>query len=250
MIVLTLWLINTIIGLTMRQKKEATQNLTSDLVEKIRSRIMDSKLEQGAVFMTVDQIASEYRVSRTIAREAASQLQALGLLKGRQRVGLVVHRPDVLDQMKNWLPLYSRSLGGESVQALAQLRYTLELGAIGLAVANATEDQIHRLRDIAAHFEVVTSTFGQTEEADTTEVAFHSLILEMTGNPLISGMHAVLSDFFRVAVQKNPHWRKVSPDAVWEHKAIANAMAARDVELARTLLRHHLDNSLSELKDC
>ncbi len=211
---------------------------------------MDSNLAKGEVFMTVDQIVVEYGVSRTIAREASSQLQALGLLKGRQRVGLVMHRPDAQDLMKNWLPLYARSLGGESVQALAQLRYALELGTIGLAVANATEDQTSRLKEIAARFEAVTSAQGQTEEADSAELEFHCLILEMSGNPLISGMHAVLSDYFHVAVQKNPNWRKVSPDAVWEHKAIAKAIAARDVELARNLLRHHLDNSLSELKGC
>jgi len=233
---------------SMHKKKEDTQNLTSNLVEKIRSRVMDSNLETGAVFMTVDQIAAEYGVSRTIAREAASQLKALGLLKGRQRVGLVMHRPDAQDLMKNWLPLYARSLGGESIQALGQLRYTLELGAVGFAVTNATEDQTNQLKEIAAHFEAVTSAFGQTEEADKTELGFHSLILEMSGNPLISGMHGVLSDYFRVAVQKNPNWRKVSPDAVWEHKAIANAIALRDVELARNILRHHLDNSLSELR--
>ncbi len=233
----------------MSKRKDLNGSLTSDLVEKIRTRIMDSDLEKGAMFMTVDQIASEYGVSRTIAREAASQLQALGLLKGRQRVGLVMHRPDVQDLMRNWLPLYSRSLGGESIQALAQLRYALEVGAIGLAVANATEEQASRLREIAARFEAVTTAFGQTEDADNAEYEFHSLLLEMTRNPLISGMHAVLADYFRAAMGKNPHWRTVARDAVWEHKAIANAIAGRDAELARTLLRHHLDNSLAELKN-
>jgi len=228
-------------------KTSAHGNLTSDLVEKIRSRIMKSNLEKGVVFMTVDQIASEYGVSRTIAREAASQLQALGLLKGRKRVGLVMHRPDAQDLIKDWLPLYSRSLGGESIQALAQLRYALELGAIGFAVTNATLEQAERLREIARHFEEVTAGFGQTEEADRAEYAFHRLILEMTGNPLIAGMHSVLADYFGAAVGKNPHWRNVASDAVWEHKAIASAIAGRDVELARNLLRHHLDNSLAEL---
>jgi DNA-binding FadR family transcriptional regulator len=231
----------------MHKKNEKTLNLTSDVVEKIRSRIMDSKLKKGEVFMTVDQIVTEYGVSRTIAREASSQLQALGLLKGRQRVGLVMHRPDAQDLIRDWLPLYARSLGGESVQALAQLRYVLELGAIGLAVSNATEDQILRLKEIAARFEAVTTTQGQTGEADTAELEFHCLVLEMTGNALVAGMHGVLSDYFRVAVQKNPQWRKVSSDAVLEHTAIAKAIAARDAELARNLLRHHLDNSLSEL---
>ena len=210
---------------------------------------MDSDLARGAVFMTVEQIASEYGVSRTIAREAASQLQALGLLKGRKRVGLVMHRPHMQDIMKNWLPLYSRSLGDESIQSVAELRYVLELGAIGLAVRNATLEQTIGLREIAARFEEVTSAFGQTDEADVAEYEFHSLLLEMTGNPLVSGLHAVLADYFRMAIGQNPKWPSVSQTAVWEHKAIANAIAERDVELARSLLRHHLDNSLAELKN-
>jgi len=234
----------------MRPQKENAQNLTADLVEKVRLRIMDSDLADGVVFMTVDQIAAEYGVSRTIAREASSQLQALGLLKGRQRVGLVVHRPDTRVLMKNWLPLYGRSLGGESIQALAQLRYVLELGAVGLAEANATEDQRDRLREIAERFEKVTSNQGQSGEADLAELEFHSLLLEMTGNSLISGMHGVLSDYFHAAARKNPNWRTVSRDAVWEHKAIAKAIAQRDAELARNLLRRHLDNSLFELRGC
>ncbi len=199
--------------------------------------------------MTVDQIASEFGVSRTIAREAVGQLQALGLLKGRKRVGLVIQRPDVRDIMENWLPLYSRSLGDKSIQSLAELRYVLELGAIGLAVVNTTKEQANRLKEIAARFEEVTTVFGQTDEADAAEYEFHNLLLEMTGNPLISGMHSVLADYFRTAAAQNPHWRTVAPDAVWEHKAIAKAIAGRDVELARSLLRHHLDNSLAELKN-
>jgi DNA-binding FadR family transcriptional regulator len=234
----------------MGTKAISTQTLTRQLVDKVRASIMESNLEKGTVFMTVDQLAEQHGVSRTIAREAASQLQALGFLRGKQRLGLVVDRPNVHELMKQWLPMYSRSMGHENIQALAQLRYVLEVGSIGFAVANATSEQLDLLSALAADFEKVTAENGQTEEADRIEIEFHSLILKMTGNPLISGMHSVLSDYFQEAVRSNPNWQSVSPDAIWEHKAIAKAIAQRDIELARNLLRHHLDNSLSELTGC
>ena len=230
-------------------KAESAKNLTSQLVEEIREQIIRSDQEKGELFMTVEQISEHYGVSRTIAREAASQLQALGYLKGKQRLGLVVERPDVNDLMKQWLPIYSRSLGRQNIHDLAQLRYVLEVGTIGFAVINASHDQVQQLAGLAARFEEITQQSGQTEEADRIELEFHGLILMMTGNPLIAGMHRILSDYFEEAVQKNPKWRKVSADAVWEHKAIAAAIARGDTELARSILRHHLENTLSELKE-
>jgi DNA-binding FadR family transcriptional regulator len=234
----------------MKQERAANRNLTGDLVDKIRSRIMASDLKEGAVFMTVDQIASEYGVSRTIAREAANQLQALGLLQGRKRVGFVVARPTAPDLMRDWLPLYARSLGGESLRALAELRYALELGSVDLAAANATGAQTGQLSQLAERFAAVTAASGQTREANRIEFEFHCLLLTMTGSPLIAGMHRVLADFFQAAAARNPHWNEVSRSSVREHLMIAEALAARDRELARSLLRKHLERSLEELGPC
>ncbi len=231
----------------MREPGSA-KNLTDQLVEEIREQIIKSDKAKGELFMTVDQITEHYGVSRTIAREAASQLQALGFLKGKQRLGLVVERPDVNDLMKQWLPIYSRSLGRQNIQDLAQLRYVLEVGAIGFAVANASPEQVKALTGLAERFEEITGQSGQTEEADRIELEFHGLILLMTGNPLIAGMHRVLVDYFEEAKSKNPKWRKVSADAIWEHKAIAAAIARGDLEQARSILRHHLENTLAELQ--
>ena len=231
----------------MSARQANAVNLTSGLVEKIKSQVMNSNLKQGEVFMTVDQISAEYGVSRTIAREAASQLQALGLLKGRKRLGLVVARPAAQDLMRDWLPLYARSLEGESFQALAQLRYTLELGSVDLASANATEEQVKQLASLAERFAKVTAAHGQNEEANQIEFEFHCLLLTMTGNPLIAGMHRVLADYFQAATACNPHWNEVSQTSVYEHRTIAEAFALRDTELARNLLRKHLERSLEEL---
>jgi DNA-binding FadR family transcriptional regulator len=146
--------------------------------------------------------------------------------------------------MTRWLPFYARSPRAEDLKTLAQLRYVLELGSIDLAVQNASEEQVQNLIQFSERYEEVIAEFGQTEEADRIEQDYHTLLLSMSNNPLIAGMHRVLSDYFQVAVEASPHWKEGLQSAVWEHRAIADAIAARDVELARSILRKHLENAL------
>lgn len=61
--------------------------------------------------MTEAQLAAEYGASRTVIREAVSRLQALGILEGRKRKGLIVRHPDPLQLFSNSLPSLVRSPG-------------------------------------------------------------------------------------------------------------------------------------------
>ncbi|GAB4338380.1 MAG: hypothetical protein Kow0099_12370 [Candidatus Abyssubacteria bacterium] len=224
--------------------KSKTETLADQLANRILDDIVTAGLKEGELFMTVQEITERYDVSHTIAREALGKLSALGILKGRQRVGLLVDRPDPVDLMTRWLPFYARSPKAEDLKTLAQLRYVLELGSIDLAVANASQEQIQQLIHLADRYGKVTEEFGQNEESDQIELEYHSLLLSMTGNPLIAGMHRVLSDYFQVAVKSSPHWKEGLQSAVWEHRTIADAVAGHDVELARSVLRKHLENAL------
>ncbi|OYW17275.1 MAG: hypothetical protein B7Z55_12845, partial [Planctomycetales bacterium 12-60-4] len=97
-----------------------------ELAQRIRKRIQAEQLADGTFFMTEAQLAEEYGVSRTVTREAVSRLQALGILEGRKRKGLLVRHPDPLRLLSNSLP----SLVGSQNdwRELAQLRYALEVG--------------------------------------------------------------------------------------------------------------------------
>jgi DNA-binding FadR family transcriptional regulator len=67
----------------------------------------------------------------------------------------------------------------------------------------------------------------------------------MTGNELISGMHQVLVEFFAKAPSEITGWTEIQPDIAWGHQAIAEAIAQRDAETMRALLRQHLQPLLN-----
>lgn len=230
----------------MSKSEPNTNTLGNMLADQMHADIVASGLQEDEFFMTGDQVAKHYGVSRSIARESLGQLRALGVLKSRQRKGLLVGRPDPIKLMSRWVPFYGRGTQGNELSRLAELRYVLELGAVDLAVPHASEDQVKRVCVLAERFEQVASKFGHNQEADRIDLAFHTLILEMTGNALIAGMHRVLSDYFLASTQEAPKPNEDPVSSIRAHHMIAEAFTRRDGEMVRSVLRSHLRRTLDD----
>jgi len=231
----------------MTRDRSSKETLAKRIADEMCTEIAASGLGEGERFMTLEQATKQYGVSRTIIREAVSRLAALGILKSRQRVGLVVDRPSLVELVTRWGTLHTHPAHEEDLKALAELRYVLELGAVDFAVANATGEEVDRLAELAEGFEQVTRQSGQNEKSDQIELEYQSTFLAMTRNPLVAGMHRVLSEYFCASALMNPHWTEISLNTVWEHRAIAGAIERRDTEYVRGMLRRHLERALAEL---
>jgi DNA-binding FadR family transcriptional regulator len=215
---------------------------TARLADEIRNRIADEKLSDGDLFMTEAQLAKEYGVSRNIAREAVSQLRGLGILEGRKSKGLLVRRPSPVRLLSHSLTALAQS--EEDVRELAKLRYVEEVGAIELAVNHATDEQIKRLKQLAQHYEDTRRGGGAMDRQIELEVAYHGLILEMTGSELIIGMQQALTKFFfkLFGLESDTPPPPTDDRGIWQHHAIAEAIGNRDVESARALIRLHFED--------
>lgn len=221
------------------RSRPATQ--VRELARKIRHRIQTARLTDGSFFMTEAQLAADYGASRTVTREAVSRLQALGILEGRKRKGLIVRRPDPLRLFQNSLPSLMNS--PDDWRDLAQLRYALEVGAIELAIRAATDQQIDRLGQIERELEQAVLEDMASASAIELDVKFHSLILEMTGSRLIAGMQQVLVQFFQTSPRSNP--TLASAERIcWEHRELLDAIRDRDVERARAMIRVQIRSTL------
>ena len=218
----------------MFTRRAGPSSQANDLADRIRERIQSEALADGDFFMTEAQLAAEYGASRTVTREAVSRLQALGILEGRKRKGLLVRHPDPVQLLSNSLPSL---LSSESDwQELAKLRYVLEIGAIELAIRSATHDQIERLDEITLQLETALHV-QDLPRCVELDVEFHAQILRMTGSRLISGMQQVLVEFFRLS----PHTATPSPETSQrvsrEHRELLDAIRSRDVERGRAMMR-------------
>lgn len=229
----------------MSMPEPNSDTLANTVATRIHADIVASELQEGDLFMTGEQVSEHYAVSRSISREALSQLRAMGILKSRQRKGLLVDRPDPVEQMERWVPLYGRGADGSALAHLAQLRYVLELGAVDLAVPHATEAQVAELRQRASDFERIASVHGHSADADQLDLAFHCVFLDMTGNELIAGMHRVLSDYFLASTVADPKPGEDAQRAIREHHLIVEGIERGDRDLVRNVLRAHIEGTLS-----
>jgi len=231
-----------------RQQFMSTKNDRSPVVSKsrqlarsIRERIQREQAPDGTFFMTEAQLALEYGVSRTVAREAISRLQALGILEGRKRKGLVVRHPDPLRLLSMSLP--SLVASPADWRDLAQLRYALEVGAIELSVRAATDEQIETLGQIQQELEQALQEDVRSQRTVELDIKFHSQILQMTGSRLIAGMQQVLVQFFQLAprCESSP---ATAERIVWEHRELFHAIRERDVERARAMVRVQMRSAM------
>lgn len=222
-------------------RRQRIQSQADQLADIIRERIQREQLPDGSLFMTEKQLAEEYSASRTVVREAVSRLQALGILEGRKRKGLIVRRPDPQQLLSESLPSLANS--PSDWHDLSLLRYALEVGAIELAIRNGTPEQLQQLGELEQTLEQVLRAKKDEDRTVKLDLQFHALILKMTGSRLIAGMQQVLVHFFRLAPRSE--LEVAAERIIWEHRELYQAIRDRDVERARSMIRlqfRHLFN--------
>jgi DNA-binding FadR family transcriptional regulator len=211
----------------------------------LREIVAASGLEAGELFAVEAELEKELNVSRPVLREAVSRLRALGILRSRQGVGLIVAKPDPI-------ALFEQAITGYAVDSvdlaqLGELRYSLEIGAVELVVKRATRAQLARLAELAEEFARSHAGEPSARMIDDVEMAFHCTILESTHNATLMRMHYVLAAFFVRSAKEVEGYAadQASERIVWDHRAIAHAFGQRSVERARALLSGHLESLIA-----
>lgn len=181
-----------------------------------------SRLAAGHVLPSERAIAEEYAVKRHRVRQALALLREQGDLDVTPRAG---------------------SASGESLirstnpLEVIELRLALEPALARLAAVRATPLEIARI--------VRAATTPPDMQRSTADLVFHKLIAAASGNGLAADLYALLrkvgSDS-RVRVQSAT---SACPNRLaqrdQEHRAVAEAIAARDPEAAEAAMRAHLN---------
>lgn len=218
----------------MRGRKTLSGVVADGIIRQIR----EGKLGVGDRLPTLKELALENEVGYGVAREAMQQLVALGLIDVRPRRGAIVRELDSsggLDDSR-----LAILLSDQAVEELYDLRLLLEVATAGQAAANATEAQMEGILSAQRAFEVALRTDNKVHAAD---VDLHSSIAQASGNTLflrvLNALRGVLSEI-RAQVIAIPGAAEV---ARVEHRAIVEAIVARDVEAARTAMRKHIETA-------
>ncbi len=215
------------------------ERLSDQLAVLLAERIGSGRMRPGDRLPTEAQLASDHGVSRSVVREAVHQVRSRGLLVSRQGSGMYVAEPPP-HQPLPFDPKVLESM--EAVLQVVELRRVLEGEMAALAAQRTTRADVAGLKRALKAIDAATDA-GQLGLAE--DFAFHRAIGAATHNPqfvrLLAFLEQYLLDAMRVT-KTNESRREVWMEQVrGEHRAIVEAIQARDVQGARrAAIRHHL----------
>jgi len=214
---------------------------TDDVVNGIKRMILAGELHPGERLPIEKELAETLGVSRGSLREGVRALSILGILNSRQGDGTYVTGLDVSQLLA---PMgFVVDLQGEGrTRDVHAIRRLLECEAARLAATRITDealDEAEALLDEAGH--LLDETPEAHERIIEIDIAFHRVIAEHTGNPVLTGMIEALAS--RTVRQRL--WRSLREEGIdrrthAEHHAIWRALRHHEPESARIRMANHL----------
>ena len=199
-------------------KTQSSASLTEPVYDHILNLILNMELKPGDRIPEVT-IAQELGVSRTPVRNALKQLE---------NEGLVVIYPNRFVQVATY--------DDEMIQNLGIMRIAVDSMAVRLAIFRGSNEDFHRLRTLAEKSCIIDENAGRLERI-RNDYLFHLQLSIIARNPVLEKYQ---SQFLRQMEVMLSYRFVEAMTASVTHLMIADAIEARDEELAVKLTTTHL----------
>jgi len=188
------------------------------------------------------ELAAAMGVSRTAMREALSRFKTLGIIESKKNRGMVITRPDVLNNMRR--VLNPQLLDLDTMKEIFELRLVIEMGIADILFIRKTDDDLKKLEDIIRR-EDHASTKNEKLKYD---IEFHSMLYQISGNGTIERFQKILLPIFDY-VDNGLHVRsqEQTDDYVSHHKLL-NVLRNGTAEEYRVSMYKHLLQYFEQIK--
>lgn len=216
----------------------AGRSRTARVSAEIGRAILSGAYPERSLLPGDAELMTQFGVSRTVLREALRTLAGKGLIEARARVGTRVlprSQWNLFDRdLLGWRA--KQGLDAQFIVHLSEMRLALEPEAAALAALHRTD------RDIEAIFHcfdrMATAEIGR-EDFARADLDFHLAIVVAAHNPFLRSAAALvevaLIGLLKISSPAEDPARLAS--SVDDHRRIADAIAARDPDLAREAMR-------------
>ncbi|MET8567579.1 FadR/GntR family transcriptional regulator [Streptomyces sp. NPDC004783] len=210
--------------------------VTDEAIEKIKAMIIDGELRPGERLPKEAVLAERLGLSRNSLREAVKALSLIRVLDVRQGDGTYVTslEPGLLLDALGFVVDFHQD---DTVLDFLEVRRILEPAAAAGAARAMPEE------DVAALAEVLESLPSEPslDELIANDLEFHRLIASGAGNPVLCSLIEGISG----PTARARIWRGLTEEGAVErtrdqHRAICEAIADRNPELARSWMTVHV----------
>lgn len=226
-------------------KTFSRRSLHGQIAYDIGVRIVRGDIQPGTVLPNEADLSVRFSVSRTALREAIKVLAAKGLVESRPKTGTRVRPRDEWNMLDP--DLLAWQVATQPIERLArdlfEIRQIIEPAAAAMAAERATEAQRERIAFAFADMEAAPDGNASIEP----DLRFHQSILAASNNeflhPLGALIETAMASSFRIT-NNQPGALQISMP---RHRAVRDAILARQPETARQAMRLLLEDSAGDL---
>ena len=224
----------------------STGRVSADIVEQIKRAIQEGRLNPGDQLPSERDLTKQLGVSRVSVRDALRMLEATGLIEVRvgARGGAFVTAPapDLVGEGLGHMLL----LASVSPADVTELRLIFELALLPLACERRTNADLDDLEQICERAEAALNAGAYDV---TLSAEFHNRLAKATHNAAIA---LVAESFQGPLLASLRQAKRVAPEmgqtGALEHRALVDAVRARDAEAARTIMTEHLERTARRVR--
>jgi len=200
------------------------KNLSDQIYENLKNNILKNKLELG-IKISVDEIAKQYQVSHTPAREALNKLT---------EEGLVLSSPNKVHKIFN--------ISKKELLEIMEIRKMYECYSIDKAIKNVSQEKFENI-----YGKVLKLNTSQEKnichQFFSTDIEFHKTIIEGTMNLKLIEMYNQIFFIIRTVIYRIDHKEKDIDNFIAEHISLLSLILNKDIKKARMALEDHLEHS-------
>ncbi|MDT0445179.1 MULTISPECIES: FadR/GntR family transcriptional regulator [unclassified Streptomyces] len=222
----------------------SSERISQRVVQQFQQMMREGVLHHGDKLPAERELAEQFSVSRNSVREALRQLDMLGLVESRHGEGTFVRQPTASQLMAPFQAVIE--LSTPAVDSVMEFRMAFEPGVASLAAANLTPDGEEMLTTALLAFERAVDDGGPVE---TVDADFHLAVARVTGNTTVLAVHTAVYQLLHDMRSRldrssyHPHDKTVAG-----HRAVYDAIVARDPDLAGRVMREHLADVAGDLR--
>lgn len=219
--------------------------LADQVAQQLEAEIRQGRLQPGQRLPTEVMLVQQLGVSRTVVREAVSQLKSRGLVEVRQGSGVYAKAPGA--EPLNFDPQQSASQ--YAVVQIVEVRRALESEVAQLAAQRRSPVDLAHIRQAVDELALAVRAGKDGVQED---VAFHRAIAKAACNPFLIRTLDFLAQFqhgaMRVTRANEARRADFGEAVIAEHAKIVTAIEDGDPQAARQAATEHMNNAITRIR--
>lgn len=206
----------------------------------LRKEILNGRYAYGERLPAERELASRFGIARGTVREALRRLEELDMVTRRAGSGTFVSYRERTES--------DEIAEATSPVELIEVRFAVEPHIVRLAVLNASARE---LEDWGRALKRVEAVDGDPEAFSRADEEFHLALAQCSRNPLLLWLYQQINDVRGHAQWSASRDKILTPERITgynrQHRALYEAVASRDMEVAITTITDHLTRARAHL---